>query len=88
MSPKRRYLEILYVRWIDPEVLAGWTAADDISQDFIPIHTVGYVVRSDIEQYVLALAYDPECDSFNGIIRIPKTAVQKVRSVTIQPLKV
>lgn len=85
---KRRYLEVIYVRWIDPEVTSGWTEIKDIPTSFEFIHTVGYLVQQDLSQYVIALAYDPECDSFNGIIRIPKEVVKKVRTITIQPIRV
>lgn len=82
---KRRYLEMVLLRWIDSEAEVGW---GEISQG--PLHknySIGFIIDQTLEVYVLAADYDPENDHFNRVMRIPRECVKEVRVITVIPIR-
>lgn len=75
----RRFIEIVYVRWIDSESGSGWTECGEFLAPLTYCHSVGFLIHQDAEKYVLANSYDPETDSANATMTIPRVAVKKVK---------
>lgn len=84
---KRRYLEIVYILWVDSEAEVGWEEVPSEVPPFECNRTVGFLLSEDMEKYVVAGDYDQENDHSNRRMSIPKVAVKKFRTVTIVPLK-
>lgn len=85
---KRRFLELIYIKWVDIEVDSGWDTMEDALLPLEEIHSVGYLVAQDLDTYVLAADYDPELETFNRTMKIPRSNVRRLRTVTIIPLKI
>lgn len=74
-----RVMDVIHLTWIDSESLNEWTAKSDLLDPFTEMHSVGLLVNENDERYVLAVSYDPDGESANAIMYIPKRAVRKVR---------
>jgi hypothetical protein len=79
----KKHLELVFVKWIDSESLIGWEALASFGQEFQCNLSVGFLIGEDDEKYILAADYDPECLNVNRVIRIPKSCVRKLRTVTL-----
>ncbi len=71
-------MKVLHITWIDSSCSAGWQELNDLDDELVEIHTVGFLIDSNPERYVMALSYDPECDSANGVMVIPTKCIQEV----------
>lgn len=84
MANPLRFLELVFVTWVDSETEQGWGHYEDSA--FKENTSVGYLIYQDMTKYVLAGDYDPETGHFNRILRVPKDSVRKLRVVTVLPL--
>lgn len=74
-------MEVVHLIWVDSESSNEWTAIDDLNEPLTEIHSVGMLIHQDDERYVLAVSYDPDTMSGNGIMYIPRAAVKKITPV-------
>lgn len=83
---KRRFLELVFLMWVDSESEIGW---DDPSESLRPFElnrSVGFLVDQDLDKFVIAADFDHETGHFNRRMRIPKACVRTFRQITIIPL--
>jgi len=83
---RRRILEIVLIKWIDSETGDGWQESPD-SLKLEENISVGYLIRQDLDIFLLAADYDPECDQFNRLMWIPRGCVTKLRVLTYIPIR-
>ena len=87
--------EIVFVRWIDPTVSAGWHGLDAFEGHFCSVYAAGFLLREDEDSITLALMYDsvgtgdseeeidPGQTQVNGVVELPKGVI---RSITRLPV--
>jgi hypothetical protein len=76
-----RVIEVVHLIWVDSEVGDSWTEISSLAEPLTDIHAVGFLIHQDEERYVLAVSFDPDTESANGIMHIPRAAVKKVKPV-------
>lgn len=76
-----KVLEVIHCVWIDSESDNSWRPLEELDEAMTEIHSVGFLVHQDFERYVLAVSFDPDTQSANGIMHIPRAAVKKVKPV-------
>lgn len=76
-----RILDVIHLTWIDSETVTGWSEVIDLKYTLKEIHSVGLLIHEDEEKFVVAVSYDEETDSANGIMYIPKCAVRKAETL-------
>lgn len=74
-----RSLDVVEVRWLDSETHGDWTSLTDFTVMLEEVVTVGLLMRSASDAYVIATSYDAATDSFNAAITIPACAVCSLR---------
>lgn len=80
-----RTIEVLHVTWVDSSAIGEWTQLGEVSNKLETIHTIGMLIDSTPETLFLALSYDPETESVNAAMHIPRACVKEIRTVwTIQ----
>lgn len=74
-----RRREIRHVEWIDSAGCGGWTDLEEATESNVIVTcvSVGFLLREDPTQVVLALSVDDMHDNVSGVIAIPKVAVTK-----------
>lgn len=74
-------IEILHVTWVDSDSINEWSELAEIDHELKEIHTVGMLMHSTPEALYLALSYDPETDSVNAAMHIPKGCIKKIEAL-------
>lgn len=74
-----RIIQVVHVTWVDSEALGEWQALGGLTHKHEEIQTVGMLVHSDADTYLIASTYDGESDSINAAIWIPRACVRTVR---------
>lgn len=78
----KRMIQIVEVVWVDSEALADWTEMSEAKGNKLDeIVTVGLLMHSDKDMYLIASTYDGRSDSINAAIWIPRACVRNVRKV-------
>lgn len=72
-------IEVLHVEWIDSDAISEWSELSQIDHEMKEIHTVGMLIHSTPEALYLALSYDPETESVNAAMHIPRGCIKKVK---------
>lgn len=73
---------IVRVRWRDPTGYEDWRYADDPTPVFT-VHTLGYLLRNDDEQVVIAASVSDE--QFGSSIAIPTSVVDEITVLIPEP---
>lgn len=72
-AAKRR---AVFVRWIDSCGSGGWRAVEPMYQMHAStVDSVGYVLREDEEEIVIAQSLDPDNDSVDNCLTIPRVGI-------------
>lgn len=74
-------MKVVHITWLDSEADNSWTSLDAVEGVLELTHTVGLLVRETKSSLVVAHSHDPATDSVNGLITIPRPAVEKVRTL-------
>jgi hypothetical protein len=73
-------LAVVYLQWEDSEVENGWTEYDAIDR-IEPTVTVGLLVEERDTHYAIAHTFDEASGEYNGLMRIPRSAILKARTL-------
>lgn len=76
-----KVVEVVHLIWVDSQAQNEWTVIADLKGPLVELHAVGFLIYSTKEHFVLAVSLDPETDSANAIMSIPRKAVKKVRTL-------
>lgn len=74
-------MKVVHIEWLDSQTEDGWTAKDDVTSALELTHTVGFLVHENDLCLVVAHSMDAQTDSFNGLITIPRQAIERQRTL-------
>jgi hypothetical protein len=75
MKPK----DLVLVQWLDAATEDGWTSVDDVKPHKQLTLTTGFLLKETANIITLAHTYDPESDTCNGQMHIPKGMIKRQR---------
>lgn len=76
-----RMIQIVEVVWVDSEAIAEWHPVSELTHTQDEIITVGMLIHSDKDVYLIASTYDSTSDSINAAIWIPRSCVRELRKL-------
>lgn len=74
-------MRVVYVEWRDSEASNSWSPIDDIKDELELTLSVGFLIKEAEAYYLVALSYDPDTESINNHKKIPRSAVEKIRTI-------
>lgn len=79
MTPKRPRL--VHVVWVDSVASdLGWTSPDEAGvTSKEPCETVGFLLRENADEVVVALSWSPNTEQVCSTMTIPRVAVRSIR---------
>lgn len=78
------HAKVVWISWLDSSAHHGWDAYERL-EGMPETYTSGILVEECEDHFAIAHSYDPDSNEFNGLIRIPRAAVIKARTLcTIQ----
>ena len=80
-------MDIVIVDWEDAKSIGGWTASSDVEHlHTAEAHSVGYLIRADDKEVVLAGTVAPEDNFLHetmlNLLTIPRPWVTSIRRVS------
>ena len=69
-------LDIVHIEWLDSQCCNEWTLFGEVETELKNTHTVGILVKESERFIVVTHSCDPQTESCNGKITIPKSAIQ------------
>lgn len=82
-SMEQKDLKPVYVEWVDPHSIDPWTPKEDINSDITLVKSVGFLIRQEEANIVLALNYDEAEDTISCVMVIPKVCIKKMQQVKV-----
>lgn len=75
-------MTILHIEWLDSETDHGWQVIAEIEQNELGLtHSTGFLIRESEQFLLIAHSYDPDTESANGLMTIPKGAIKARRTL-------
>ena len=74
-------MTILHIEWLDSETRDGWQPLDEIKQALGLTHSTGFLIHESEQFILVAHSFDPDTESANGLITIPKGAIKTRRTI-------
>lgn len=66
---------LVYVEWIDSEMVEGWQPVEDVSPEFESVHTIGWLVAENDQGVTIAAHLDETGKRTCDVMRIPHVAI-------------
>jgi hypothetical protein len=74
-------LTVVHVTWVDSDADNSWRKRSKLADGLESTHSVGFLLKQNTKLVTLALSFDPETDSANNIMYIPRGAILEMREV-------
>lgn len=74
-------MTILHIAWLDSETSDGWQKTDEVGQELGATHSTGFLIHESDQFILIAHSYDPDTESANGLMTIPKGAIKSRRTI-------
>lgn len=74
-------MKVVHLIWRDSESSNEWTPVEDIGEELELTHSVGLLIKETETYLLLALSFDPETESINNHKKIPRVAIEKMRTL-------
>lgn len=78
---KVQSVKLVHIEWIDSTSATGWTPLSEIEEELDVTHSVGFLMNEGSHFIVLAHSFDPSTESANGLMTIPRQAIEKMRTI-------
>lgn len=79
-------LNVVHIEWLDSGIYAEWTDVSDLDQTLGVTHSVGILVEEHDSFITLVLSFDPESESVNNLMYVPKCAIIRRETLCLIPL--
>ena len=73
--------KVVHITWIDSQTDSGWTPIKEVAEELELTHTIGFFVSESDAFYIVAHSFDPQTESVNGLMTIPKSAVETIKTL-------
>lgn len=84
MKPREQEYELRLVEWIDSSGMPGWNDYDETdNHGFSRCESVGFVVREDETQVMLAAGIDHQHGNVCDVTSIPKVAITSEKTLKV-----
>ena len=83
MSKKEYIPKIVWVEWIDPEVISGWQCPEEIDLKPKPVEAIGYLLKEDNHGIAIAVAWDKHNQQANAVLTIPGELIIRCYEIDI-----
>jgi hypothetical protein len=74
-------MTILHIEWLDSETDHGWHRIEDLEHELGLTHSTGFLIHESDVFLLIAHSYDPDTESANGLMTIPKGAIKARRTI-------